>query len=137
MSTLTGIVETALYVADLDRAVHFYTSLFGLRTLRADARFHAFSVDDRQVLLLFLRGASISGVELEGGRIPAHDGSGPLHLGFSIASGSLGAWEETLSRHGVPLESRVTWPAGGTSLYFRDPDGHLLELLTPGVWPIY
>ena len=37
----------------------------------------------------------------------------------------------------IEIESRVTWPGGGTSLYFRDPEGHLLELLTPGVWQIY
>lgn len=26
---------------------------------------------------------------------------------------------------------------GGCSVYFRDPDGHLLELATPGVWINY
>jgi hypothetical protein len=26
---------------------------------------------------------------------------------------------------------------GGASLYSRDPDGHLLELITPGCWAIY
>jgi len=26
---------------------------------------------------------------------------------------------------------------GGHSIYFRDPDGHLLELATPGLWAIY
>ncbi|HWQ03343.1 MAG TPA: glyoxalase, partial [Candidatus Nitrosotenuis sp.] len=26
---------------------------------------------------------------------------------------------------------------GGRSIYFRDPDGHSLELVTPGVWPNY
>jgi catechol 2,3-dioxygenase-like lactoylglutathione lyase family enzyme len=31
----------------------------------------------------------------------------------------------------------MAWPRGGTSLYFRDPDGHLVELATPGLWSIY
>jgi hypothetical protein len=31
----------------------------------------------------------------------------------------------------------VVWPEGSTSIYFRDPDGHLLELVTPGLWPNY
>jgi catechol 2,3-dioxygenase-like lactoylglutathione lyase family enzyme len=37
----------------------------------------------------------------------------------------------------VAIESRMEWPRGGKSIYFRDPDGHLLEVLTPGVWAIY
>jgi catechol 2,3-dioxygenase-like lactoylglutathione lyase family enzyme len=42
-----------------------------------------------------------------------------------------------LAEHGVGIESEVQWDLGGTSLYFRDPDGHSVELATPGVWPIY
>ena len=34
-------------------------------------------------------------------------------------------------------EKTITWAAGGTSHYFRDPDGHLVELASPGVWAIY
>ncbi len=137
MTALTGILETALYVSDLGRAVHFYTELFRLGTLRGDDRFHAFSIAERQVLLLFLRGASTSPVPVPGGTIPSHDGSGPIHVGFSIPPEGLPEWEQRLKDHGVPLEGRVSWPNGGVSLYFRDPDGHLLELLTPGVWRIY
>ena len=33
------------------------------------------------------------------------------------------------------VESRIGWLRGGTSLYFRDPDGHSLEVATPGLWP--
>jgi catechol 2,3-dioxygenase-like lactoylglutathione lyase family enzyme len=36
---------------------------------------------------------------------------------------------------GIAIESRITWARGGTSLYFRDPDGHSLEVATPGLWP--
>jgi len=42
-----------------------------------------------------------------------------------------------LREHGIAIESTITWPRGGTSIYFRDPDGHLLELVTPGIWDIY
>jgi catechol 2,3-dioxygenase-like lactoylglutathione lyase family enzyme len=37
----------------------------------------------------------------------------------------------------VEIISRMSWPRGGESLYFRDPDNHVLELATPGIWPIY
>jgi catechol 2,3-dioxygenase-like lactoylglutathione lyase family enzyme len=42
-----------------------------------------------------------------------------------------------LAAQGVVVESRITWPRGGTSLYFRDPDGHSVEVATPGLWPNY
>jgi hypothetical protein len=35
---------------------------------------------------------------------------------------------------GVVLETRLDWPKGASSLYFRDPDGHSLELGTSGLW---
>jgi hypothetical protein len=34
----------------------------------------------------------------------------------------------------VDLLSEVAWEPGARSLYFRDPDGHLLELGTPRLW---
>jgi catechol 2,3-dioxygenase-like lactoylglutathione lyase family enzyme len=67
----------------------------------------------------------------------SHDGSGPVHIGFGIPSESLPAWRTRLAEHGIAIESTITWPRGGTSIYFRDPDGHLLELVTPGIWEIY
>jgi catechol 2,3-dioxygenase-like lactoylglutathione lyase family enzyme len=74
---------------------------------------------------------------LPGGIIPGHDGGGRLHVAFAVAAADLPAWREHLAAHGVAVESTVTWPRGGQSQYFRDPDGHLIELATPGIWSIY
>src|SRR5262245_52124600 len=137
MPTLTGVLETALYVADLPRSVRFYQTLFDLEVLAADDRFCALNVAGRQVLLLFARGASLTPAVLPGGTIPPHDGSGRLHLALAIPAADLGEWERRLEAKGVPIESRVSWPRGGRSLYFRDPDGHLVELATPGLWAVY
>ena len=38
---------------------------------------------------------------------------------------------------GVAIEGRNDWSRGGRSIYFRDPDRHLLELATPGLWSVY
>ena len=92
---------------------------------------------ERQVLILFRRGSDPGGTTLPFGFIPAHGSSGESHIGFSVPAESLPAWRARLAERGIPEESSFTWPTGGTSVYFRDPDGHLLELLTPGVWPIY
>ncbi len=137
MPEVTGVLETALYVEDLDHAARFYGELLGLRRLDGDDRFCVFSVADRQVLLLFKNGVTTQPIATPGGVIPPHDGSGHLHLAFSISAAVFPAWEEHLKAKGIAVESRVRWPRGGQSLYFRDLDQHLVELMTPGCWPIY
>jgi catechol 2,3-dioxygenase-like lactoylglutathione lyase family enzyme len=131
------VLETSLYVSDLERSRSFYTSLFGFESLHQDERFCALSVIGRQVLLLFQRGGTTEPLTTPGGTIPPHDGDGRLHLTFAIGRDDLDPWERLLQRDQIPVESRVTWPRGGKSIYFRDPDHHLLELATPGVWAIY
>lgn len=137
MPKLAGVIETALYVDDLERAVAFYRDILGLAALNEDARFAAFDVGGRSVLLLFKRGATLETVHLPGGTIPPHDGHGPLHIAFAVTADELQAWETRLVEQGVTIEARTAWPRGGRSIYFRDPDNHLLELVTPGVWAIY
>jgi catechol 2,3-dioxygenase-like lactoylglutathione lyase family enzyme len=137
MPALTGVLETSLYVDDLDRASRFYEEVFALTRMLGDERLRAYNVADRSVLLLFKRGASNCVTELPFGTLGAHDGHGPLHFAFSIAANDLAAWEEHLSLHHIEIENRVLWPRGGTSLYFRDTDNHLVELATPGIWPIF
>jgi len=137
MPEVTGVVETCLYVDDLERAVRFYEEVCEFRRLIGDDRFCAFSVADRDVLLLFRRGATTEAIPTSGGSIPPHDGAGRLHLAFAIPAAAEPAWLRHLESSGVPIESTVDWPRGGRSLYFRDPDQHLVELITPGCWSIY
>lgn len=137
MPELNAILETALYVADLDRAEAFYRDTMGLRCLFTDFRMRAFDVGGRGVLLLFPEGGSLQPIETPGGLIPPHDGRGPAHIAFSIDAVALAPWEDHLAAAGVAVEGRTRWPRGGVSVYFRDPDGHLLELATPGLWKGY
>jgi len=134
---VTGVLETALYVHDVARSRGFYTRLFGFPVLTEDDRLCALDVEGRAVLLLFRNGATTETIQIPGGAIPPHDGDGNLHCAFAIPAGDLEAWAERLRTGGIEIESRVAWPRGGISLYFRDPDGHLVELATPGVWATY
>lgn len=137
MPKLSGVIETALYVDDLDRARAFYEDVLELAPLTSDSRFLAYDVGGRSVLLLFHRGSTLETVRLPGGTIPPHHGNGPIHVAFSIEADELPAWEQRLGERRVAIEGRTDWPRGGRSIYFRDPDRHLLELVTPGVWAIY
>jgi catechol 2,3-dioxygenase-like lactoylglutathione lyase family enzyme len=137
MPAIQDLKETALYVDDLARAVNFYREVIGLPVLLQDHRFCALDVGGKHVLLLFLRGASNEPMALPGGTIPPHDGHGPIHIGFAVDATELPVWESHLAASGVEILSQVDWPRGGRSLYFRDPDAHLLELITPGIWATY
>jgi catechol 2,3-dioxygenase-like lactoylglutathione lyase family enzyme len=134
---LDRVIETCLYVDDLDRAGGFYETVLGLAAMTGDSRFRAYDVGGKSVLLLFRRGATLQTVRMPGGTIPPHDGHGPLHLAFAVAADDLARWEARLAEHGVAIEGRTDWSAGGHSVYFRDPDQHLVELATPGLWAIY
>ena len=137
MPDLLGVLETCLYVDAFERACPFYEQVLGLNSIYRDQRLCAYDVGGRGVLLLFLRGASLEPSRLPGGTVPPHNGSGPVHTAFSIAANALADWEARLSEADVAIESRVKWPRGGESIYFLDPDGHVLELATPGLWPGY
>jgi catechol 2,3-dioxygenase-like lactoylglutathione lyase family enzyme len=136
MPKAARILETSLYVDDLERAGNFYERYFDLSPLHTDTRMRAYAIGDT-VLLLFPRGQSLKAVMTPGGGIPPHDGAGPIHVAFAIDAADLPTWEQRLEADGINIEGRVRWPRGGTSLYFRDPDGHLLEVATPGLWANY
>ena len=139
MPTLNGVLETALYVEDMAISRTFFEDIMGLEAFTADHRFTAYDVGGNSVLLLFLRGETLETVTLPRnmGTIPPHDGQGPVHMALAIDADQLAAWQTHFDAHGIEVEGRTHWPKGGESLYFRDPDGHLLELATPGVWPNY
>ena len=126
-----GILESSLYVSDVPRSVRFYQEIFGFSVISEfGERGCAMHAGPRQVLLLFKKGASraISS---------PHDGDGELHLAFAIPAAELANWESWLHEKVIAVEEKRAWESGGRSLYFRDPDRHLLELATPGTWSVY
>ena len=103
----------------------------------SDNRLSAYEVAGRDVLLVFRKGTTQQPVALPSGTIPGHGGDGALHVAFAIGKDELDRWEAHLASRGVAIEGRNDWSRGGRSIYFRDPDGHLLELATPGLWSVY
>jgi catechol-2,3-dioxygenase len=137
MPHVKRILETALYVEDLERAAQFYRVVLKFEKLLANEKYYALSVAGHQILMLFKKGGSLHPVASPGGAIPPTDGKGNLHLAFAIGPSELVEWEEWLQKNNVAIESKVKWKRGGCSLYFRDPDLNCIELITPGCWTIY
>jgi catechol 2,3-dioxygenase-like lactoylglutathione lyase family enzyme len=137
---LDGLVETALFVEDLHQASAFYEKVLGLKEVTASETGCVFRVADQRYLLLVTHeGARTpnktpSGAALAPCALPHHFGRGPGHIAFGISADALNSWRTRLTKHEVEILSEVTWEGGGRSLYFRDPDGHMIELATAGIW---
>src|SRR3972149_7728783 len=116
---LTGVLETALYVDDVERARAFYERLFGFESLGGDDRLVALSVAGRQVLLVCKRGASLAlGAT-------AHDATGQQHLCLAVEAAELDRWEKWLAENKVEIIERRTWERGGAPPPFLDARQHL------------
>lgn len=137
MPALSGLLETALYVSDMERSVRFFEEVLELKAMLRGERLTAFDAGGSGVLLVFKRGASLADMQGERGVVPGHDGSGPLHMAFAIPGNSYDEWLRHLHTSGTTLRGEMRWQGGGRSIYFEDPDRHVLELATPGIWANY
>ena len=127
---IRAIIETAIYVDDLQAAEAFYGTVLGLRVMGKEPGHHVFfQAGKASVLLAFLAEAT-----LKGDQFPPHGASGPGHFALGIEAEAFDAWRKLLQGHGVTIEKEVEWPKGGKSLYFRDPAGNSVELVTRGLW---
>jgi catechol 2,3-dioxygenase-like lactoylglutathione lyase family enzyme len=137
MPAVASLLETSLYVSDPERSASFYRKLFGFPVILSDgARLIVLGLPGKCVLLLFRKGASTEPMSFPGGVIPPHDGAGTDHLAFNAGGGGIAEWDAQLAAENIEIESRVQWPRGGMSIYFRDPDEHLVEIVEGDIWGI-
>jgi catechol 2,3-dioxygenase-like lactoylglutathione lyase family enzyme len=123
-----GFLESSLYVQDVADSAQFCARIFGF-SHRQRLRRARLCDESRRTsgLVAFKKGGSL--------RIPSpHDGDGELHAAFAIPASELAQWKAWLKKNGIAIEEKRTWDLGGQSIYFRDPDRHLLEIASPGVW---
>lgn len=126
---ITGVLETVLYVADIDRAEQFYRDVLGLKQIGKEPGRHVFFRVGPAVLLLFR-----AEVTRRAGTLPPHGADGQIHVCFTTSPADYEAWKKRARDHGVTIEQEIEWPRG-RSFYFHDPDGNLLELADNDIWP--
>ena len=125
---ITKVLETCLYVNDLEVAEKFYTEVLGLKFHKRQPGRHLFLRCGAQMVLLFDPQTTS-----KDGKTP-HGAVGAGHIAFAAADEELLLWEKHLSELGIKIEDEVNWPGGGRSIYFRDPAGNSLEFATVRTW---
>lgn len=133
--TPSGILESALYVDDLDEAEAFYGEVMGLERIAKVPGRHVFFLCGRGVLLLFDAGKTVQPPAADARLpVPPHGAKGDGHLCFAGTADEIARWKAHLEARGVAIEADFEWPQGGRSIYFRDPAGNSLEIAEPRIW---
>jgi catechol 2,3-dioxygenase-like lactoylglutathione lyase family enzyme len=134
-SPIARVLETALYAEDLAAANQFYGGVLGLERIAfVEGRHAFFRCGDGVVLIFDPRSTANVPTTVNGAPVPLHGTTGAGHMALAVADAELPAWREHLETSGVAIESDVTWPRGGRSLYVRDPAGNSVELASPRLW---
>jgi lactoylglutathione lyase len=116
MLPIRGVYEVAVRVKDLAKAEPFYRDVLGLDI----------GLRDEKRNWLFLRAGGDAGMVV----LQEDKGDWPLqHFAFTVDEADIERAAAMLRERGVEVEGPVVhqW-MGATSLYFKDPDGHALEL---------
>ncbi|HEV8130465.1 MAG TPA: VOC family protein [Acidobacteriota bacterium] len=124
-------METSLYVADVGRAVAFYRDVLGLKLIGEFVGERGAAMTVGQSILLLFNAAET----LKGGDLPAHGASGTGHVAFRVEAEDLDKWRSHLPLCGIPIEREYRFGENPPSIYFRDPDGNVLELAVASIWP--
>ena len=131
----SAILESALYVTDLDGAETFYRDVIGLELITKVAGRHAFFRCEQSVLLLFVAEATKVAPQMDASLpVPPHGTVGQGHLCFAASASEIDGWKALLDGKGIAIEADFEWPSGGRSIYLRDPSGNSLEFAEPRIW---
>ena len=132
---LGRVLETSLYAPDLEAAAHFYGTVLGLELIGRQPDRHLFFRCGEGMLLVFNPAVTSTHATVVGGApVPLHGAAGAGHVAFAVEDAEIPVWRARLKRHAIAIESEVTWPRGGRSVYVRDPAGNSIELAAPSIW---
>ena len=121
----TKLDHCVIHVSDWDRSNAFYRDVLGAELVKREAGF-AYRFGDKQ---LNVHGKGVKPAEVA--RLPVQPGNSDLCFEWN---GPIGDAVTHLNNCNVPIHAgpieRFGAKGSGTSVYFRDPDGSLLEFIS-------
>jgi catechol-2,3-dioxygenase len=132
---INKVVETCIYSSDLESMKKFYVGILGLSVIQEEEDKLIFLKAGKSVLLIF----DPLQTSINNDKLPTHGAMTPpssIHFAMEIEEQEYQPCKELLARNGIVIEKEIKWNSNTKSLYFRDPSGNLVELITRGGWPV-
>lgn len=132
---INKVVETCIYSSDLDSMKRFYVGILGMPLVQEEKAKFVFLQAGKNMLLIF----NPAKTSIDNDSLPTHGAQSPpasVHFAMEIEDHDYERWKELLAKNRIAVEKEVSWKGRSRSLYLRDPAGNLVELITPGEWPV-
>ena len=132
---INKVIETCIYSSDLKSMKKFYVDILGLLPIGEEMNKLIFLKAGKSMLLIFNPSITL----IDNNELPTHGTIGPpssIHLALEIKEQDYQGWKQLLVKNNISIEKEVNWESNAKSVYFRDPVGNLVELMTPGGWPV-
>ena len=129
------VVETCIYCSDLQSMKNVYVRILGLSVIQEEQDRLIFLKAGKSMLLIF----DPMQTRTNNGSLPVHGALTPpssIHFAMEIEEQEYHASKQLLASNKIAIEKEVNWDSQAKSIYFRDPAGNLVELITPGAWPV-
>ena len=118
----------------------FYVNILGLEFVSEEKDRHVFLKAGQNMLLIFNPNKTLVSNESNSTiQLPIHGALAPpsiIHFALEIEKQNYDNAKNMLNENNIKIEKEVSWERGTNSIYFRDPAGNLVEIITPGSWPV-
>ena len=133
-------METCIYSSDLEKMKDFYINALGLEFVSEEKDKHVFLKAGQSILLIFNPNKTLVSNGSNTTQLSAHGAFAPpsiIYFALEIKKENYDNAKHMLNEKNIKIDKEVSWDKGTNSIYFRNPAGNLVEIITPGSWPQY